>query len=215
LTAHTAHLAAITPHAAGSQVAGGGTVTALAKKPNFGFLVYRLVNPTPATSILKPPFGHVLVQATQPVPGQHYNILQVAVKNATNQTFDASSSGFAVKLSDQKNFTPILTGNETWKPGQDYIFYVLTKKYYPLSNPVTGGFQFLLGGAFSVAIPGPSGIFLRIKYNPATINKILDYVVTRGPGAQGGAGLRTGMADTAIYAFVSAKQKRNDFGGYF
>ena len=84
-----------------------------------------------------------------------------------------------------------------------------------LSNQVTGGFQFKLGGAVSTAIPGPSGIFLRIKYNPATINKILDYVVTKGPGAEGGKGIFTGIADTAIYAFVSATEKRNDFGGYF
>ena len=33
------------------------------------------------------------------------------------------------------------------KPGQDFIFYVLTKKYYPLLNQVTSGFQFKLGGA--------------------------------------------------------------------
>ena len=185
----------------------------MAKKPNFGYLVYRLTNPSPSTNTLTPPFGHVLVQDRQPVPGQVYNILQVAVKNATNQTFDASS-GFQVRLPYQHYF-PILTGNETWKPGQDFIFYVLTKKYYPLPNQVSSGFQFKLGGAWSTAIPGPSGIFLRIKYNPATINKILDYAVTRGPGAQGGKGIPTGIADTAIYAFVSAKQKRNDFGGYF
>ena len=186
----------------------------MAKKPNFGYLVYRLTNPSPSTNTLTPPFGHVLVQARQPVPGQVYNILQVALKNATNQTFDASS-GFQVKLSSQQQFLPIMTGNEQWKPGQDFIFYVLTKQYYPLPNQGKSGFEFKLDGAFSTAIPGPSGIFLRITYNPATINKVLDYAVTRGPGAQGGAGIRTGLADTAIYAFVSATQKRNDFGGYF
>ena len=68
----------------------------------------------------------------------------------------------------------------------------------------------------STAIPGPSGIFLRIKYEPDTINKILDYAAQQGPGAQGGApGIPTGLADTAIYAFVSARADRKDFGGYF
>jgi hypothetical protein len=202
--AHLAHLPA----------GHGGTVRAEAKNPHFGFLVFRITNPSGAPNILAPPFGHVLVQGTQPVPGQVYNILQVAVKNETNQTFDASS-GFQVKLSEQPTFRPILTGNEQWKPGQFFIFYVLTKKYYPLRNKVSSGFQFKLAGPVSVAIPGPSGIFLRIKYDPATINKILDFAVTRGPGAEGGAGLTTGIADTAIYGFVSANEKRSDFGGYF
>ena len=73
------------------------------------------------------------------------------------------------------------------------------------------GFQLDAGGRVSTMVPGPSGIFLRVKYDPATINKILDYAVTRGPGAESGAGIPTGLADTAIYAFVSAKAKRNDF----
>lgn len=201
--------------AAGSRsAADGGSVTAAAVKPNFGYLVYRLTNPTPSTNSLTPPFGHVLVQVRQPLVGQQYNIMFVALKNATKRTFDASSN-FSVKITPQHRYVPILTGGETWKPGQDYIFYVLTKKYYPLRNQVSDGFIFKLDGARSVAIPGPSGIFLRIKYNPETIDKILDYAATRGPGAQGGAGIRTGLADTAIWAFVSSKKNRNDFGGYF
>jgi hypothetical protein len=199
---------------AAPSAARGGTITAMAKKPNFGYLVYRLTNPTGGpVNTLTPPFGHVLVQARQPIPGQVYNILQIAVKNTTHRTFD-SSSGSAVRLPQQR-YTPILSGNEQWKPGQDFIFYALTKKYYPLANQVSDGFQFKLGGAWSVAIPGPSGIFLRIKYDPATINKILDYAATRGPGAQRGKGIKFGMPDTAIWAFASAKQNRNDFGGYF
>lgn len=219
-SAPLAHLPALTsapasPNEAGSpSAAAGGTITAQAVKPNFGYLVYRITNPSGPPNTLTPPFGHVLVQDLQPVPGQIYNILQVAVKNATKKTFTASDD-FLVKFPGQRHYFPILKGNETWKPGQDFIFYVLTKKYYPLPNQVTSGFRFKLSGAWSTAIPGPSGIFLRIKYNPATINKILDYVVTRGPGAQGGAGLKTGMADTAIYAFTSAKIPRNDYGGYF
>lgn len=201
-----------TPPAAAK--AGGGGIKAEAVQPRIGYLVYRVTNPTGAPNIYAPPFGHVLVQDRQPVPGQYYNILLVALKNATNQTFDAGS-GFFARISRQNHYVPILTGNETWKPGQTFVFYVLTKKYYPLANQVSDGFEFKLAGAWSVAIPGPSGIFLRIKYNPATINKILDYAVTRGPGAQGGAGIPTGMADTALWAFVSAREKRNDFGGYF
>jgi hypothetical protein len=211
--------AALAHRAIGPQVvaahAAGGTVTAKAVKPNLGFLVFRITNPSgfPPNS-LTPPFGHVLIQARQPVPGQTYNILQIALKNETNQTFDANS-GFFVKTSNQTQFLPILKGNETWKPRQDFIFYILTKKYFPLLNPVSDGFQFKLAGAVSIATPGPSGIFLRIKYNPATINKILDFAATRGPGAQGGAGIPPGLPDTAIWAFVSARENRQDFGGYF
>jgi hypothetical protein len=222
-TAGVAHLTAgppavtsppAVPKPAGDPAAvHGGTITAKAVKPNFGYLVFRITNPSGSPNTLTPPFGHVLVQDRQPVPGQFYNILQVALKNETNQTFDASS-GFFVRLPYQHYF-PILTGNETWKPGQDFIFYVLTKKYYPLANVVTSAFQFKLAGAWSTAIPGPSGIFLRIRYDPATINQILDYAVTRGPGAQGGAGIKFGLPVTSIYAFVSAKEHRNDFGGYF
>jgi hypothetical protein len=190
-----------------------GTITPDAVKPNFGYLVYRITNPSGAPNIVAPPFGHVQVQGRRPVPGQHYNILLVAVKNATNQTFDARS-GFFVRLPHQP-YTPILKGDETWKPGQFFIFYALTKAYYPLPNQVSDGYEFKLAGAWSVAIPGPSGIFLRIKYDPATINKILDYAVLRGPGAQGGTGIPTGMADTALWAFTSAKENRKDFGGYF
>jgi hypothetical protein len=203
-----------TAPAAGPPAADGGTITAAAVKPNFGYLVYRITNPSGSPNTVTPPFGYVLVQDRQPIPGQYYNILQVALKNGTKQTFDASS-GFEVRLPPERHYFPILTGNETWKPGQWFIVYVLTKKYYPIANPVTTGFQFKLGGAWSVAIPGPSGIFLRIKYDPATINKILDFAVTRGPGTQGGAGIPFGLPVTSIYAFVSAKEKRNDFGGYF
>ncbi|MDR3636759.1 MAG: hypothetical protein P4L84_23345 [Isosphaeraceae bacterium] len=190
------------------------TVSPDSVKPNFGFLVYRITQPNQFNNHLTPPFGHVLVQNVRPVPGQEYNVLQVAVRNGTLQTFTASD-GLSVKVSGQNYFTPILTGNETWKPVQDFIFYILTKKYYPLANQVTDGFVFDLGGAKSAAIPGPSGIFLRIKYNPATINKVLDWIVQFGPGAEGGAGVKYGMPDTALYQFVTAQTKRNDFGGYF
>ena len=183
-------------------------------KPNHGFLVYRITNPNKFNSRLVPPFGHVLVQTQQPVIGQTYNILCITVRNGTAQTIDASS-GFRVKVSGQSQSVPILTGTEQWKPGQNYIFYILTKKYYPLRSQVSSGFSFDLGGARSVSIPGPSGIFLRIKYDPATINKILNYAITQGPGAQGGAGIRFGLPDSAINEILSAQTNRNDFGGYF
>lgn len=184
-------------------------------KPDFGFLVYRITNPTPFNKKLVPPFaGHVLVQSTQPVPGQVYNVLYVAVRNGTAQTFDASS-GFTVRFPGSSHTYPILTGDQQWKPGQEFVFYVLTKKYYPVPNVVSSGFDFQLGGAYSAAIPGPSGIFLRLRYNPATINHVLDGIVAYGQGAEGGAGIKFGLPDTAIYEFVSAKTNRPDFGGYF
>jgi hypothetical protein len=176
--------------------------------------VYRITNPNRFNNHLTPPFGHVLVQSPQPVPGQQYNVLYVAVRNGTLQSFDASS-GFQVSISGQHASFPILTGSEQWKSGQWFIFYILTKKYYPLPSQVSSGFQFVLGGARSVAIPGPSGIFLRIKYDPATIARTLDWIVTRGPGAEGDKGVRFGLPDTAINEFVSAGTRRNDFGGYF
>ena len=110
------------------------------------------------------------------MPGQVYNVLYVVVRNGTVHTFDASS-GFRVRFPGQHNSVPILTGSEQWKPGQEFVFYVLTKKYYPVPNVVSSSFEFDLGGARSVAIPGPSGIFLRLKYNPATFARILDSIV--------------------------------------
>ena len=155
------------------------------------------------------------MQSKQPVPGQVYNVLYVAVKNGTRQTFD-SSSNFSVRLTNQSKKTafPILTGTEQWKPGQWTVFYVLTKKYYAVS-PVAGGFQLNLGGASSTLIPGPSGIFLRLKYNPATFARTLDWIVAYGQGAQGGEGAKLGMPDTAINEFVAARTHRIDFGGHF
>ncbi|HWE35134.1 MAG TPA: hypothetical protein VG406_01075 [Isosphaeraceae bacterium] len=198
----------------GRSAAAGGSVSIAAVKPHFGYLVYRITNPNIHNNTLIPPFGHVLVQRVQPIPGQTYNVLSLVVRNGTNQTFDASS-GFAVKVPGDTYWTPILTGNEQWMPGQHFVFYILTKKYYPLRNQVTSGFIFNMGGAISTAIPGPSGIFLRLKYNPATFGRSLDAIVAFGQGAQGGSGIRTGIADTQIYEFVSALTNRNDFGGYF
>jgi hypothetical protein len=189
-------------------------VSIAAVQPRTGFLVFRITNPNIHNNTMLPPFGQTLVQQAQPIPGDSYNILSVIVRNGTRQTFTAAS-GFQVKLAGQTEWTPALTGDQTWAPGQRYVFYVLTKKYYPIKNQVTGGFLFKLGGAVSTAIPGPSGIFLRIKYDPALFPQQLDAIVAFGQGAQGGAGVRTGIAVTNIYEFVNAKTRRNDFGGYF
>lgn len=214
LSASASTLAASAVQSATPAPSAGDSVSALAVKPKVGYLVYRITNPNRHNNHLTGPFGHVLVQAIQPVPGQVYNVLSLSVRNGTAKTFDASS-GFSVEFPGQSQPTPILTGDEQWKPGQEFIFYVLTKKYYPLQNQVTSGFQFFLGGAKSVAIPGPSGIFLRLKYDPSTINSALDKIVTQGPGTQGGIGIKYGLPDTAIYEFVSSATHRNDFGGLF
>ena len=72
-----------------SSVIAGPAVSAeaTAKKPTTGYLVYRITNPNQYNNHLTPPFGHVMVQTNQPVPGQTYNVLDVAVRNGTAQTF--------------------------------------------------------------------------------------------------------------------------------
>ena len=185
-----------------------------AKKPTTGYLMYRITNPNRFNKGLNPPFSQVLVQSRQPVPGQVYNILFVVARNGTAKTFNASS-GFYVKIPQSRTVFPILTGSEQWKPGQRFVFYILTKKYYPLPSEVHSGFEFDLAGARSVAIPGPSAIALRIKYNPATFSRTLDSIVVFGPGNQGGVGAKFGLPNTAINEFLFAQTHRNDFGGYF
>jgi hypothetical protein len=196
-----------------AKTAASSSATPLAVQPHTGYLVYRIGQPKTLT-VLKPPFQQVLVQKTQPVPGQTYNILQIAVRNGTAQTF-TSSSNFTVQLSGQTTETPILTGNETWQPNQYIVFYVLSKKYYPIQNTNAGGFIFHLDGAYSLAIPGPSAIFLRLKYDPKTFAHTLDSIVAYGQGSQNATGNRFGVPNTAIWTFVSAKTQRIDFGGYF
>ena len=107
----------------------------------YGYLAFRVTNtPYQTPYKLVPPFQQVLVQDKKPVPGQVYNVCDVAVKNGTSQTFTASNN-FTVRMTNQpRSFGgfPVLTGNEQWKPGQVLVFYVLTKKYYPVSF-VAGG----------------------------------------------------------------------------
>ncbi len=173
-----------------------------------GFTIFRITNTAaPLTVNLKPPFQQVLVQSRQPVPGQVYNVLSLAMRNGTAQTFDAAS-GLAVRLSTSGSGVPhsypVLTGTEQWKPGQFIVFYVLTKKYYPVNPMVSGGFTFNFAPG-RVAIPGPSGIFLRLPYQPAKFANTLDWIVADGPGAQGGKGPKLGLPDTAIWEFTAAR----------
>jgi hypothetical protein len=168
-----------------------------------GITMDRITNPTPFNAILTPPFKQVLVQSIQPVPGHVYNVLFLSVWNGTGRTFTASD-GLAVKLSNQgpAHAYPILTGSEEWKPGQRIVFYVLTKNYYPLSPQVSAGFSFNFVDPRVTAIPGPSGIFLRLKYDPATFSRVLDSIVVAGPGANGHL---LGIADTSIWEIIPAR----------
>lgn len=168
-----------------------------------GITMDRITNPMHHNQVLIPPFQHVLVQSHKPVPGQVYNLLFLSVWNGTGRTFDASS-GLAVRISNQTpaHAYPILTGNQQWRPGQRIVFYLLTKKYYPLSPEVTAGFVFnFVNSPRVVAIPGPSGIFLRLRYNPATFDRVLDSIVITGPGSRGH---QLGIADTAIWEIIPA-----------
>jgi len=163
------------------------------------FRVDRITNPTPINHVLAPPFQQVRVQSNPPIPGQTYNVYFISMRNSTRLTFDANS-GLYVRFSGQNkdhNY-PILTGDQQWKPNEVFVFYVLTKQYYPPRPIVSDGFQFDLAGSRGVAIGGPSAIFLRIKYDPAKFPRMLDWIVTRGQGAYGH---RTGIADTAIWQF--------------
>jgi hypothetical protein len=183
----------------------------------YGYLAFRVTNtPWQTPYKLVPPFQQVLVQSRQPMPGQVYNVNTVTVKNGTSQTFTASN-GFTVRMTNQpRSFRgfPILTGNEQWKPGQILVFYVLIKKYYPVSF-VAGGFQLDLGGRSSTLVPGPSGIFLRLKYNPATFARTLNWIVAFGQGNQVGKGAQYGLPNTSINEITDARTRRIDFAGHF
>jgi hypothetical protein len=205
---------------AGTSVGHITRVAAKSSRPA-GYLAYRITNPTNGMVNLVPPFQQVQVQAAQPVPGGVYNVIFVAVKNETHQTFTASDD-FAVRVTSGTGSPgaagrafPVLTGEEVWKPNTWMVFYFLSKKYYPLSPQVSAGFQLDAGGRSSTMVPGPSGQFLRLTYDPATFDRTLDWIVAYGPGAEGGAGAKLGLPDTAINALVSAKTHRNDFAGHF
>ncbi len=188
-------------HRAVSDVAGDQAVPTAAAKHPTRLVLSRITNTAAGNAVnLVPPFQQVLVQARPPVRGQTYNVLSVAVRNHTSRTFTAQDH-FSVRLSGQSYSTPVLSGDEQWKPGQFIVFYVLTHQYYPAHPVVSGGFEFDLGGWSGVAIPGPSGIFLRLPYRPATFARTLDWIIAYGPGAEGGLGPRYGLPDTQIWEF--------------
>ncbi len=199
-------------------VAGDVQPAAPASKPAHPprkFYGFRITNPSKRGVNLVPPFGQVLVQSNQPVPGQVYNLMYVVVKNGTAQTFTASNN-FTVRLTNQGKTVgfPVLTGTQQWKPKKWIVFYVLTKKYYRVDF-VAGGFQLNLGGASTTLVPGPSSIFLRVKYNPATFARTLNFIVAHGSGAQLGKGPPIGISDTAINEIVAGRTLRIDYGGHF
>jgi hypothetical protein len=202
------------PEAAAAQIRSPEAAAQSSHPKSLGhaFLAYRITQPNRFNNKLIPPFPQVLVQARQPIPGRIYNVLFISVRNGTARTFNASN-GFLVRLPGGHSF-PILTGGQQWLPGQRFVFYALTKKYYPLAQ-VPGGFEFDLGGGSSTLIPGPSGIYLGLRYNPRTFARLLDTIVAFGQGAQGGKGATFGLPDTAINEFVSARTRRRDFGGHF
>lgn len=167
-----------------------------------GFAMNRITNPTPFNATLQPPFDQVLVQSNKPKPGAVYNVLSISVRNSTRQTFDASN-GLAVKVTGQRNSVPILTGDQQWRPGQVKVFYLLTKKYYPVNSVVSDGFQFNF--ASGTAIPGPSAIFLRVKYHPTKFPNTLNWIVAHGPGSKGH---ELGLPDTSIWEFIPAREVR-------
>ena len=184
----------------------------------FGYLAFRVTNTPHQTPYkLVPPFQQVLVQGRKPIPGQVYNVTDVTVKNGTAQTF-TSSNDFTVRMTNQpRSFARFSHSHrqiEQWKPGQILVFYVLTKKYYPVSF-VSGGFQFNLGGRSSTAIPGPAGIFLRLKYNPTTFARTLNWIVAFGQGNETGQGAQLGLPNTSINEIVDARTQRPDFAGHF
>lgn len=211
-------------HSAATAASAGEVATPDAVPANTkGFLAYRITNPTGHFYRvgLYPPFLQTHVQTLQPVPGQVYNIIYVAIKNGTSHTFTAQN-GFTARV---PGFTgnghvaykgvPMLTGNQVWKPHQWLVLYIFTKKYYPFSPQVAAGFQIQTDGRSSTIVPGPSGFIAHIKYNPATISKVINFNVAYGQGAQLGPGAAQGIGDTAINILVSAKSNRMDYAGHF
>ncbi len=164
----------------------------------------RVTNPHGRNALFDPPFGHVLVQSTLPVPGQIYNVLFLSVYNGTNETFTASDGLGVRTASSPGQWYPILSGNEVWAPGGRIVFYVISKKYYPLTPTQSTGFQINFSSPKATGIPGPSGIGLRIRYDPATFLQKLDYLVTSGPGA---IGHQFGLPDTAIWQILPRSSK--------
>ena len=194
------------PEIAAGTVSNNGSslasIVAGHRSPVMGVTMDRITNPSSANKVLTPPFAQVLVQGKQPVPGQVYNVLFISVYNGTGGTFTASDN-LQVRLSNQTpaHGYPLLSGTQEWQPGDRMVFYVLTKKYYPATPTVSEGFKFNFVNPKVTAIPGPSGIFLRLTYNPATFARVLNSIVVNGPGARGH---ELGLPDTSIWEIIPA-----------
>ncbi len=174
-----------------------GLVTNPGERVATGIDLERITNPTDVNSLPVVPFKQVLVQGRTPRPGQTLNVIFVTLRNSTNETFDADD-GFAVRLTNQTpdHAVPLLVGSEQWKPGDVMVLYFFTQEYYPLSKPQSAGFTFNFIDRDKVAIPGPSGLFQRLTFNPDTFFDVLNSIALFGPGAVG-RGL--GLPDTAIW----------------
>ena len=147
------------------------------------------------------------MQSRQPVPGQVYNVLSLAMRNGTAQTFDAEQRSGRTPI-DQwfwvPRWYPILTGTQQWKPGQFIVFYVLTKKYYPVNPEVSGGFTFNFAPG-RVAIPGTVRDFSQAQLSARQVRQDARLDRCLRAGAEGGKGPKLGLPDTAIWEFVSSK----------
>jgi hypothetical protein len=176
------------------------------RAPVRGITISRITNPTPVNARLVPPFRQVRVQTNPPVPGQVYNVLYISMRNSTSRTFTAAD-GLAVKLTVQRpsHAYPILQGDEQWRPGEIFVFYVLTKQdYISLMTPSrSAGFSFNFTDPRTVAIPGPSGFYRRIRYNPETFSRVLDKVVRNNPE---GRGHHLGLPDTSLWQIVPPRE---------
>jgi hypothetical protein len=159
---------------------------------------FRITQPNPINANPLPPFEHVFVQTPQPQPGTVYDVFSIGVRNGTPQTFTSADSLY-VKLSNEKQWFPVLTGAQTWKPGQEIIFYTLTHRFYPVPNTVTNGFEFEVNGSFGTFLGGPSATFQKITYTtPERLGKALDYILIRGSGSYRH---RLGLPVTNLYQF--------------
>jgi hypothetical protein len=176
------------------------------RAPVRGITISRITNPTPVNARLVPPFRQVRVQTNPPVPGREYNVLYISMRNSTSRTFTAADQ-LSVRLTVQgpSHAYPILQGDEQWRPGEIFVFYVLTKQdYISLLTPTrSAGFSFNFTNPRTVAIPGPSGFFRRIRYDPETFPRVLDKIVRRNPE---GRGHHLGLPDTSLWQIVPPRE---------
>ena len=138
--------------------------------------------------MLTPPFGHVLVQTQQPVPGQVYNILYISVRNGDRADVRREQTASTVRLPDQTPASyPILTGDQDWKPGRRIRLLRPDQEVLPAAIQIHSGFEFNLADARSVAIPGPVGDLPAAQVQPRDVRpgRSTTSSVGPGPGAQG------------------------------